>query len=105
MNDGGIPPLEATTFFYIALVEISLNCNFPSETYLGIASNVTVLEDTIVCQGSTDLKYTVINSSGMCLLEIMVCRRVRVMVFNATFNNISAILRRFVLLVQETREP
>ena len=32
-------------------------------------------------------------------------RRVRVMVFNTTFNNISAILWRSVLLVEETRVP
>ena len=31
--------------------------------------------------------------------------RVRVMVFNATFNNISVISRRSVLFVEETRAP
>jgi hypothetical protein len=31
--------------------------------------------------------------------------KVRVMVFNATFNNISVISWRFVLLVEETRVP
>ena len=30
---------------------------------------------------------------------------IRVMVFNVTFNNISVISRRSVLLVDETREP
>ena len=34
------------------------------------------------------------------ILEVMV--RVRIMVFNATFNNISVILWRSVLLVDET---
>ena len=38
----------------------------------------------------------------ICLL--LVCR-VRVIVFNATFNNISAISRRSILLVRETGEP
>jgi hypothetical protein len=35
----------------------------------------------------------------------VICYRVRVMVFNDTFNNISVISRRTVLLVEETRVP
>ena len=105
MNDGGIPPLEDTTTVNIALVDVTLNCNFPNETYLGIASNVTVLEDTIVCSGSTGLEYRVIDTSGICILEIMVYRGVRVKVFNTTFNNILVISWHSVLLVEETGVP
>jgi hypothetical protein len=35
----------------------------------------------------------------------LMCDRVRVMVFKATFNNILVILWRSVLLVKETRVP
>ena len=44
-------------------------------------------------------KYIYINIYGTHLLEIMV------MVFNATFNNISVISWRSVLLVEETEVP
>ena len=44
-------------------------------------------------------KYIYINIYGIHLLEIMV------MVFNATFNNISAISWQSVLLVEETEGP
>ena len=38
-------------------------------------------------------------------LTMWVCERVRVMVFNATFNNISVISWRSVLLVEESGGP
>jgi hypothetical protein len=40
-----------------------------------------------------------------CLNFLFIIYRVRVMVFNVTFNNISVILWRSVLLVRETRVP
>jgi hypothetical protein len=39
------------------------------------------------------------------LSAVVVVVRVRIMVFNATFNNISVILWRSVLLVEETGIP
>ena len=49
---------------------------------------------------STHVSYTV----HMCQIQYT-CVRVIVMVFNATFNNISVISWRTVLLVEETRVP
>jgi hypothetical protein len=50
-------------------------------------------------------KYTIsVNNKSLSIIEY-ICIGVSVMVFNATFNSISVISWRSVLLVEETGEP
>jgi hypothetical protein len=65
-----------------------------------IITKQNTLTMTVIYSG-LDLKL----QSSLAVLWDHWSGRVRVMVFNATFNNISAILWRSVLLVEETRVP
>ena len=58
--------------------------------------------DNLVVSISVHLKFDLIR--GVSFDESGLIRRVRVMVFNATFNNISFISWRSVLLVEERGE-
>ena len=50
-------------------------------------------------------KYVACINKKYLFTFLLDCNRVRLMVFNATFNNISAISWWLVLLVEETGEP
>ena len=61
--------------------------------YIQIQLNINTQKVTI-CINNKSMKYTQSGNKGL-----------RVMVFNATFNNISAISLQSVLLVEETGVP
>ena len=76
---------------------------------LNFKINIKLIIHAIFCS-AVYAKFSFVNTNNLwipsTIVQILICRvRVRAMVFNATFNNISVILWRTVLLVEETRVP
>ena len=73
---------------------------FIAERFLYIKWKLNTIEIELKIRRHFILYYVNINKQKKYILQ-----GIKVMVFNATFNNISAILWRSVLLVEETRVP
>ena len=59
----------------------------------------------LVREKNLDFKYNNNESTSISFIYFLFCLFVSLMVFNATFNNISVISWRSVLLVEETEGP
>ena len=79
---------------YLQDLIIGAECHFSKNISIILLQHVLLMEKTIVLSPVTDKFYHI-------RLFLFVC----LMVFNATFNNISVISWRSILLVEETRGP